>query len=75
MALYGRAMLIDSIVIQFATATGFLAAAIAVGGFMAHVRPAITGAPDSILRRRTAIGGLGGLVWALLVIAGSAALW
>lgn len=69
-------MLVDPIVIQFATATGFSAAAIAVGGFVAHARPAITGKPDAALRRRTAAGGLCGLAFALLVIVGSlASIW
>lgn len=66
-------MFVDSIVIQFATATGFLAAAIAVGGFVAHARPAIAGERDLELRRLTAIGGLWGLVTAAAIIVVSVA--
>ncbi len=58
-----------SIVSQFATVAGFVAAVIAVGGFIAHARPAITGKEESELRRATAIGGLCGLSLALMVIA------
>jgi len=69
-------MLVDPVVVQLATATGFSAAAIAVGGFIAHARSAIAGRPDSALRRRTAAGGLCGLAAALLAIAGSlASIW
>jgi len=68
-------MLVDSIVLQLATATGFLAAAIAVGGFVAHAGPAIAGREDSELRRRTAIGGLYGLAVAVLLIVASATIW
>jgi hypothetical protein len=64
---------VNSVVLQFATATGFLAAAIAVGGFLAHARPAIAGEVDSVLRRRTAIGGLLGFAVAVSVIGGSMA--
>jgi uncharacterized membrane protein len=58
-----------SIVSQFATATGFMAATIGVCGFLAHARPAIIGADESKLRRATAFGGLWGVVPAMVVIA------
>jgi hypothetical protein len=67
-------MIVDPAVVQFATATGFLAAAIAVGGFLAHARPAIGCKHDSELRRLTAIGGLWGFASALVILV-SASLW
>jgi hypothetical protein len=56
-----------------ATACGLMAAAIAVGGFLAHVRPALSKHDDQRLREATVKGGLGGLVGAFLVIVLSAA--
>ncbi|HEX2392204.1 MAG TPA: hypothetical protein VHI77_04725 [Solirubrobacterales bacterium] len=55
-------MLLTPVVVQVAAVTGFMAAAIAVGGFLAHAREAMTGGSEEDLRRLTAIGGLYGLV-------------
>lgn len=55
-------VLLDPVVIQIAALTGFMAAAIAVGGFVLHAREAIAGASEERLRRLTALGGVGGLV-------------
>jgi hypothetical protein len=60
-------MVVGSIATQFSSTAGFIAAAIAIGGFLAHARPAIAGKRDTELRRATAIGGLVGLALALLV--------
>lgn len=65
-------MVIGSIIGTATTATGLMAAAIAVGGFVLHVVPALSSAPDERLRRATVIGGLCGLAVALLVIVLSA---
>jgi hypothetical protein len=61
-------MLVNSFVIQLATATGFLAAAIAVGGFLAQAVPAMADGADARLRRRAATGGLLGFGAALALI-------
>jgi hypothetical protein len=62
-------VLVSPVLVQLASATGFLAAAIAVGGFLAHAFPAIRGGRDRELRRRTAIGGLLGFATAVFAIA------
>jgi hypothetical protein len=43
-----------------ANASGLTAAAIAVGGFLAHVRPALSSAEDQQLRAATVRGGIWG---------------
>jgi len=48
-----------------------MAASIAVGGFIAHIGPALTGKDEAKVRAATVIGGLGGLAAAVLVIVGS----
>jgi len=48
-----------------------MAASIAVGGFIAHVGPALAGEDETKVRAATVIGGLGGLAVAVLVIVGS----
>jgi len=53
-------MIAGAIVNQFATGLGVLAGAIAVGGFLSHVGPALSRAPEDELRRATARGGLTG---------------
>ncbi|HEY6550087.1 MAG TPA: hypothetical protein VIY71_02685 [Solirubrobacterales bacterium] len=58
-----------AIVSQFATASGFIAATIAVSGFLAHAGPAIVGKDESELRRATAVGGLCGFVSTAVIIA------
>jgi len=49
-----------------------MAAAIAVFGFVAHVKPALANAGDRRLREATVVGGLAGLVVSLLVMVLSA---
>jgi hypothetical protein len=51
-----------------ATGAGFMAAAIAVSGFLTHAWPAMAGRDDVALRRATVIGGLVGFGIALGVI-------
>jgi hypothetical protein len=51
-----------------ALAAGFLAAVIAVGGFLARAQAVLGGAPPDGLQRPTAIGGLSGLCFGVLVI-------
>jgi hypothetical protein len=63
---YGR-----SVITIAATGAGFMAASIAVGGFIVHVGPALTGKDEARVRAATVIGGLGGLAVAVLVIVGS----
>jgi hypothetical protein len=65
-------MVTGSILGTATATTGLVAAAIAVGGFSLHVIPALSGAPEDRLRRATVIGGLCGLVVAILVIVLSA---
>jgi hypothetical protein len=57
-----------------ATGFGLTAAAIAVCGFVAHARPAFSGADEERLRRATTAGGVFGLGVAVLVIVLSALL-
>jgi hypothetical protein len=56
-----------------ATALGLTAAAIAVCGFIAHIKPALSGADEQRLRRATVMGGVAGTVFATGVIVLSAA--
>jgi uncharacterized membrane protein YccC len=65
-------MVTGSIASSAATDAGLLAASIAVFGFVAHARPALSGAPETRLRWATVIGGLIGFGLALLVIVLSA---
>jgi hypothetical protein len=51
-----------------ATIVGLMAGWIAVGGFIGHVRPGLSGGSDSELRRATTIGGVAGLGFAVLTI-------
>jgi hypothetical protein len=65
-----------SIASSFATGVGLLAAAIAVGGFLSHVRPALSGASEQAIRGATVVGGVigficGGLVIVLSAVIGS----
>jgi hypothetical protein len=55
-----------------ATGAGLVAAAIAVGGFIAHVKPALSGAEEHRLRNATVRGGVAGIVFATGVIVLSA---
>jgi len=54
------------------TALGLTAAAIAVGGFLAHARPALAGDDEKRIREATVVGGLGGIVFAVGVMVLSA---
>jgi hypothetical protein len=60
------------IVNQFATASGMMAAAIAVCGFVAHAGPALSGASEKQIRDATVVGGLVGLFLSSLVVVLSA---
>jgi hypothetical protein len=51
-----------------ALATGFLAAAIAVGGFIARARAFLAAVPEAELQRSTTVGGICGLAFALILI-------
>lgn len=56
-----------------ALATGFMAAAIAVGGFVSGARAILGGAPEADAQRETAAGGLWGLlvsIWLALLDVG-----
>jgi hypothetical protein len=61
-------LVIGSIASDFAAAIGLLAGTIAVLGFLAHVGPALSGAPEEEVRRAMARGGLGGALIAILVM-------
>jgi len=52
-----------------ALATGFLAAAIAVGGFLSRTQALLGGATEDELQRSAATGGLHGFSFGLLLIA------
>jgi hypothetical protein len=65
-------VVLGSILTFFATAVGLVAGAIAVGGFLSHVRPALSGASEVELRKATAIGGLAGLACGSFVVVLSA---
>jgi hypothetical protein len=51
-----------------ALATGFLAATIAVGGFLARAQALLWGDASAQLQRRTAMGGLLGLIFGVLIV-------
>jgi hypothetical protein len=61
-------MVVATLMSDSATAVGLMAAAIAVGGFIAHVRPALSGADGQRLRVVTVTGGLFGIAASALVI-------
>jgi hypothetical protein len=61
-----------SIVDTVATGTGLLAGAIAVGGFISHVGPALSGSSEKRVRQATVLGGLAGFGFGVLVIVLSA---
>jgi len=54
------------------TGAGLMAAAIAIGGFLAHIRPALAHADEQQLRAATVKGGVVGTVGASAVIVLSA---
>jgi hypothetical protein len=57
-----------------ATAAGFVAAAIAVGGFLAHAVPILASWNEERIRKVTVFGGLWGVAGAAFVIVLSAIL-
>jgi F0F1-type ATP synthase membrane subunit c/vacuolar-type H+-ATPase subunit K len=59
---------IGSIAGQAASGVGFIATSIAVGGFLAHAKPALARDPEPELRRATVEGGLYGLLFAVILI-------
>jgi len=67
-----RVIATASIAAGAATAFGMMAASIAVFGFVAHVKPALSNAGDRRLREATVIGGVAGLAVSLFVMVLSA---
>jgi hypothetical protein len=65
-------LVVADVMNDFASGAGFLAAAIAVGGFIAHIGPAFSGWSEERLRQATVAGGIGGLCFAVSVIVLSA---
>lgn len=53
---------------QLATIVGLMAGGIAVGGFLGHAGPSLSGESDLELRHATTVGGLIGLLTVLLAI-------
>jgi hypothetical protein len=54
-------MLSSGLLSQSTTIVGLMAGSIAVGGFLGHVGPSMSGESDSKVRRATTVGGLVGL--------------
>ena len=52
------------------SAASFIAAIVALGGFISHSRALLGDASETGLQRATAIGGMGGLMLSLLVFFG-----
>jgi hypothetical protein len=65
-------LVIATLLDQSVVAAGFMAAMIAVGGFLAQAVPALAGRDEKRLRRLTAAGGLWGIGGALFIIVLSA---
>jgi hypothetical protein len=61
---------VGSIIDDAATLTGFMAGAIAVGGFLGHARPVLQRKGEMDIKIGTVVGGLIGLVVAVLMSAG-----
>jgi hypothetical protein len=55
-----------------ATGAGLTAAAIAVGGFVAHIEPALSNTDEQRVREATVRGGMGGIWIAAVIIVLSA---
>lgn len=53
---------------QFAVVVGLVAGMTAIGGFIAHIRPALMRQSEEELRRITAVGGLAGLIGAACIV-------
>lgn len=60
-------LLLGSIIEDGATLTGFMAGAIAVGGFLGHARPVLQRKGEMDIKVGTVVGGLIGLVVAVLM--------
>jgi hypothetical protein len=58
---------VGSIVSDASSVTGFMAGAIAIGGFLGHARPVLQRRREAEVRVGTVVGGLFGLVAATLV--------
>ncbi|HEU5142195.1 MAG TPA: hypothetical protein VFU04_03455 [Solirubrobacterales bacterium] len=65
-------MPLGTLFLDAAVGAGLLAAAIAVGGFLAHAGPTFFGATEREIREATVIGGLAGLFLAIALIVLSA---
>jgi uncharacterized membrane protein len=61
-------MAIGALVSSAATAAGLMAASIAVCGFLAHAKPAISGKSEAEMRTATVVGGLFGFLLSILVV-------
>jgi hypothetical protein len=61
-------LLLADIQTWFATAVGALTGSIAIGGFLAHIGPALSGASDAKLRAATVVGGIAGFGAGVFVI-------
>jgi uncharacterized membrane protein len=53
---------------DFASGVGLIAACIAVCGFLSQVPPALAKEDDKAVRAATVVGGVGGLVLAVILI-------
>jgi len=58
---------VGSIIEDGATVMGFMAATIAVGGFLGHAGPVLRNAGEAAIRFGTVVGGICGLGGAFLV--------
>jgi hypothetical protein len=65
-------IVVGTILGQSVTLVGFMAGAIAVGGFLGHAGPVLAGWREEELRRATVVGGLWGIGGAIFVIVLSA---
>jgi hypothetical protein len=64
-------LLVGSFIGNAAATSGFLAATIAIGGFLGQALPALRRRDDSGVRTATVVGGLSGLASAALAAIGS----
>jgi hypothetical protein len=67
-------LLVAPVVGELATCVGLFGRMVAVGGFIAHVKPALAGASERQIRRATIAGGVIGLVISLSVVVLSASI-
>jgi hypothetical protein len=66
---------VGSLVSDFATGGGFIAASIAICGFIGQIKPALAREGELEVRAGAGIGGLSGLAFALAVIGADYLLW